>query len=98
MQCGHYLRSCGIFFWKALQVGFFDPKTQRFRRQASPFAINGVSDFVVIIDGRVIGLEFKTKIGRQSDSQKSFEEKLRKAGGEYFIIRSLDELKHLQLK
>ena len=51
----------------------------------------GLPDIVVIIKGRFIGLEIKQPKGKQSPEQKSFEESISKAGGFYFIIRSLDD-------
>lgn len=91
LQIGFYLRTKKIFFWKNQTTGYFDPDRKIFRKQSSPYAINGSPDYILIIGGRFVGFEVKTEKGRQSDSQKIFEEKLREAGGFYFIIRSIED-------
>ena len=60
--------------------------------QGSRFTTNGIPDIIAVIDGKFIGLEFKTYRGRQSEDQKIFQERLEAAGGRYFIIRSLTDL------
>lgn len=98
LQCGFYLKSLGHFFWKVTSNGYFDARIKRFRKQASPFARNGCPDFLLIYKGVTVGLEFKTKRGQQTDDQKAFERDLIKAGGYYFVVRSLEELKaYLQI-
>ena len=60
--------------------------------QGSRFTTNGTPDIIAVIDGRFIGLEFKTYRGRQSEDQKIFQVRLEAAGGKYHIIRSVDDL------
>ena len=62
--------------------------------QGSRFTTNGVPDIIAVIDGRFIGLEFKTYRGKQSEDQKIFQKRLEAAGGLYFIIRSVADLKN----
>ena len=58
----------------------------------------GVSDTILILpNSKIIFIEFKTAKGRQTEKQKEFEERVKKHGYEYFIIRSLDEFKKLIL-
>ena len=58
----------------------------------------GVSDAILILpNSKIIFIEFKTAKGRQTEKQKEFEERVKKHGYEYFIIRSLDEFKKLIL-
>ena len=45
--------------------------------------------------GQYVGIEVKTKTGRQSASQKKAEAEILAAGGQYLIIRSLDDIKKL---
>jgi len=54
----------------------------------------GVPDITVCQNG-FIGIEVKTKSGRQSALQKQAEEEIVAAGGVYRIIRNLGELKEL---
>jgi len=57
----------------------------------TPNPCPGLPDIIVIIKGRFVGLEIKQPKGRQSTEQKTFEQAIKKAGGFYFLIRSLDE-------
>jgi hypothetical protein len=52
----------------------------------------GSPDIILLKNGFWLGLEIKTEEGRQSPEQKQAEKDIRKAGGHYFIIRSLEEL------
>jgi hypothetical protein len=51
----------------------------------------GVSDVIAIMPNRVIFLEFKTEIGKQSEKQKHFQKDIEALGYEYYIIRSESE-------
>lgn len=71
-----YLAATGVgFFWKNVSSGYFDGVT--FRKQASPFAINGVPDILGYLysDGRMVALEVKDHKGRTSKAQDAFIEK-----------------------
>lgn len=54
-------------------------------------AMAGVSDLVIVADGRVAFVEMKTGKGRQQDTQKIFQGNVERLGHPYFICRSLDE-------
>jgi len=55
----------------------------------------GVPDISAIYKGMYWGLEVKNEKGRQSTSQKQAEEEIKAAGGQYLIIRSLDDIKRV---
>jgi len=57
------------------------------------FGTKGSPDVVCVINGQYVGIECKSSTGKQSDSQKDFQEQLEKAGGKYLIVRSLEDLK-----
>lgn len=58
----------------------------------------GVSDTIIILpNSKFIFVEFKTQTGKQSEKQKEFEERVKKHGYDYFIIRSVEEFKKLIL-
>lgn len=42
-----------------------------------------------------LAIEFKTKIGRQSDAQKEWQVKVEEQGYKYVIVRSLEEFKEV---
>jgi len=52
----------------------------------------GVSDMCFLKpEGKVVWIEWKTEIGKQSNEQKEFEKVCRQLGHEYVIVRSEDE-------
>jgi len=52
----------------------------------------GMPDIVVCYQGRFIGLELKGTKGKQSEEQKEAERVIHTAGGEYYVIRDLEEV------
>ena len=50
----------------------------------------GTSDIKACINGRFVAIEVKMK-DSQSDNQKSYQDKIEKAGGEYWIVRSFSD-------
>lgn len=55
----------------------------------------GISDYTAIKNGQVVQLEIKTDKGRQSDVQKQFQSDWEAFGGEYYVIRSIDDLQKI---
>ena len=55
----------------------------------------GVADLLVIHKGKVLFVEVKTEIGKQSEKQKQFEQHILSAGFPYHLVRSLEEFKKL---
>jgi hypothetical protein len=55
----------------------------------------GVSDLIVINNGKILFIECKDYKGRQSDKQKEFENIVSLQGFKYFLVRSLDEFKKI---
>ena len=47
------------------------------------------------MDGIYIGLEVKTADGKQSKEQKAIQDRITVAGGLYFIVRSVDDVKKI---
>lgn len=89
----------GIFFFRAA-VGAVTTSTGRFFKTGK----KGLPDIVCCIprktdNGRMVGvfvgLEIKTEKGRQSPVQKMVEKQICEAGGHYYIIRSLKDVKEI---
>ena len=57
--------------------------------------VSGVSDLIIVQPNRCIFVELKTPTGKQSDSQKDFQNKVTALGFEYWIVRSLEQFKEL---
>lgn len=66
-------------------------------RSMPKYAINGTPDIVIIKDGIFVGLEVKRPGGKQSDDQKEFEKRCLKAGGQYHVVTSLEDVRALGL-
>lgn len=62
------------------------------RKSFMRFGTPGSPDIIMVYKGQYIGLEIKGEKGVQSESQKYFQMNLEKAGGAYYVIRSIDEL------
>lgn len=55
--------------------------------------MSGVSDVIVVERDRVLFIEFKDGVGRQSDKQKQFESQVTKLGYTYHLVRTLEQFK-----
>jgi len=55
-------------------------------------AYRGIPDIIAIKNNRVLFLEIKRPGGRQSDYQKQFQADIEEHGGEYYLVKSLDDL------
>lgn len=81
-----YLRLRGIFAYRN-NTGAIKTEN-RFIKFGTP----GSPDIICVFAGRFIGLEVKTKSGKQNDNQKAFQKELvERGGGIYFVVRSVEE-------
>ena len=55
----------------------------------------GCPDVSAIYNGKYYGLEIKSSKGRQSPAQKEAQEQIEEAGGLYYLIRSLKDIKEI---
>lgn len=55
--------------------------------------LSGVSDLIVVLKGRVLFIEVKNLIGKQSDNQKKFQFQVETLGFRYYLVRNLDDFK-----
>lgn len=53
----------------------------------------GVPDIIVVKNGLFYGLEVKTIKGKQTEHQKNAQAEIEVAGGKYFVVRSIDDVK-----
>jgi len=87
-----YLSYKRYFFWRQNTGGMFRDN----RWFAMPkYSKKGIPDILLVKDGLFIGLEVKRPKGRQSDHQKAFEQECKKAGGQYYIITSVEDVQKL---
>ena len=55
----------------------------------------GQPDIVLIYMGKYVGIEIKVRKGVQSSGQMVFEACVEQAGGEYYVVRSLEEMQEI---
>jgi hypothetical protein len=92
MEIFNFLKSIGIFCWKADRVGIYDPLRKSFRKNHNPNRIKGVSDIIGIAPGgRLLAIEVKAPKGKLTDDQRKFLVSVQDAGGIAFISRSVKQ-------
>jgi hypothetical protein len=57
--------------------------------------LSGVSDLIVILQGKVIFFELKNEKGKQSDKQKIFQKQVENLGFNYYLIRDFESFKNI---
>jgi len=62
------------------------------KRRFVRFGVPGMSDIQGVFDGRAIFIECKSEAGQVSALQRAFGESITRAGGEYHIVRSIEDL------
>jgi hypothetical protein len=57
--------------------------------------VSGYPDLTIFKDNQTIFIEVKNEVGKQSELQKYVQKQLEEQGFKYFLVRSLDEFKHI---
>ena len=55
----------------------------------------GIPDIIACINGGFYAFEFKTPVGKTTALQDATIRKIRKCGGQAFVVRSVDEVKEI---
>ena len=55
--------------------------------------LSGVSDLIVVLKGRVIFVEVKNEVGKQSEKQIKFQQQVENLGFKYYLVRNLEDFK-----
>lgn len=88
----------GCLAFKVNTVGIYDQRLG-IHRKLSKWVMPGTPDVIACYRGIFCGFEIKTRKGRQSESQKVFQERLeRKANGFYFVVRTIKEVEEALTK
>lgn len=77
LQCKQYLSLKGWF---------------HFHIMAGIGSYSGSPDRIAVKNGRVLFIEVKTEKGTQSNDQIDFQADVEGSGGEYYVVRSLEDL------
>lgn len=89
-----YLAVKGRCFWRVNNIPAFNRTAGGgfTMRRLPKYTPRGLPDIEVVAGGIYYALEVKTPVGRQSPEQKEFEANLKKHGGKYFVVRSIDDV------
>lgn len=85
-----YLRARGVFHIRINTMGVFDFSRKIYMK--SPNTTLGVSDIIILKAGKMICLEAKSPTGKQSPEQKQFEQNVKRNGGEYYLVRCVQDV------
>lgn len=91
-----YLTLRRHFFYRSNNTPVYDPTRKTFR-SLPKYTPKGLPDITLIKDGRYVGLEVKTPKGTVSEDQRALWNAIVLAGGEYHIVRSVDDVVALGL-
>lgn len=94
-----YLEMKRRFFFRVNNIPAFNKGAngQVTMRRLPKYTPKGVPDIIVVAGGIFYGLEVKSKVGKQSPDQKEFEANLKKHGGQYHVVRSIEDVQALGL-
>ncbi len=85
-QAIEFFDKMGLMFYKPSKLSAV--KNMRMRDRGAP-------DGWIFHKGTAIAVEFKTRVGRQSEEQKAFQRRLEDRGISYYVLRSLDDCNNL---
>lgn len=80
-----------LMYWRQNTSPVYDVRGGSFRKM-SRHAKKGVPDILVIIKGKFLGLEVKSKVGKPSSDQLDFKRGMEKNGAMYHVVRSLEDV------
>ena len=86
-----YLAYRGVFAWRNNNAPTYDSRKGVFRRAISP---PGAPDIIGVMppDGRLLGIEVKTRTGRVSPAQDAFLTEIQRMGGVGFVARGVKDV------
>lgn len=84
----YYKKTYPIFYFRANSGSVITQGGRVFKGASA-----GTPDIILLVDSIFCGLECKTEKGRQSQVQKEVEQAITDAGGKYFLIRSMEDIK-----
>ncbi len=85
-----YLRARGVFHFRINTTGTWHPSRKIFLKPHN--LTPGTADVIVLKNGKMICLEAKSPTGKQSPEQKQFELNVKRSGGEYYLVRCVQDV------
>lgn len=94
-----YLQMRGRFFFRLNNIPAFNRSEGGgfTMRRLPKFTPRGLPDIIVVAGGAFIALEVKNATGRQSPDQKIIESDIKKHGGKYYVVRSIEDVQAIGL-
>ncbi len=83
-----YCKVHGYHFQRMNSFGLYDARLKKWRPSGTT---KGISDALMIKDGKTIHVEIKYGRDRQSDRQKEIQRSIEAAGGTYIIVRTYED-------
>lgn len=71
------------------------PECFAWKEHGGMYGTAGIPDIIACYHGGFIAFEVKTKSGKVTALQEATMQKIRKAGGQAFVVRSLEEVKSI---
>lgn len=94
--CEYLAYKKDLLFWRNNTIPVFSVKNKSYIKMPK-FSRTGLPDIIVIKKGKFIGLEVKTDKGKPSPNQIEFGFDCVKAGGEYYVVRSIEDVQKIGL-
>lgn len=89
-----WLHAEGYFFWRVNNIpslGRFGAEGEARFRAMPKYALKGVADLLLLDKGKLYALEVKVPGRPVHPDQIAFGERVNAAGGEYHVVRSLED-------
>lgn len=86
-----YLTKKGYTCWRQNTAGIYNQQGG-FYRKPSKYHVNGVSDIIVLSEGKAYFIEVKSHSGRQEPDQVLFQKFVERAGCEYILAYCLEDV------
>ena len=92
-----YLTQAGYFVFRTNNGGVWDKNIGNSGGYRSPskYSTIGLSDSIMLYKGTYIGIEFKRPKKKQDPDQIIHERRVKRNGGKYYVIHSLEEAKEM---
>jgi hypothetical protein len=91
-----YLERRRHFFFRINNTPIYDARRGIFRAQPK-YTPRGVADILVVKNGKAIFIEVRREKGKMSPEQHEFGRNVVLAGGDYHIVRSIDDVQRIGL-
>lgn len=86
-----YLTRKGYRCWRQNSAGIYSEKGEYWRKP-SKYSLSGISDIIVLSEGKAYFIEVKTAKGKQRPDQEDFQAFVESAGCEYILARCLEDV------